>query len=426
MRVDISRPAPPSQAVACERRVPIEVFFGTAPGPIPNGADRKNRAIFIKSFPSRPFLQRGMPMRSYFVAAVVAGLAVLAYGCNRQSTPAGKDTTSISTDTPLAKALTIGDRAPKITADQWWQGTEVKEFAPDRIYVVEFWATWCGPCIAIMPHMGELQREYRDKGVTFIGFTAKDPNNNLNGVSAFLSRRGSQLGYTFAFADDRETYDAWMTAAKQRGIPCCFVVDGAGKIAYIGHPMYLDLVLPKVVAGTWSGNEVKSLLAAQAEVDGVFKALGSSDPEVALKALASLDANYPQLSNIPYLVGPRINLLVKAKKYGEAKQAAKSAMARAVKQEDAGALQTLSGALRSPGAKEDPEIAALAVQAAEAGLKVAGDKDFVALINVAESYFVLGNHAKAREYGALAIAAAESPQQKQQLEQRVKVYENAK
>jgi thiol-disulfide isomerase/thioredoxin len=365
-------------------------------------------------------------MRSYFVAAVVAGLTVLAHGCHRQSTPAGKDTTSISTDTPLAKALTIGDGAPKIKADQWWQGTEVKEFAPDKIYVVEFWATWCGPCIAIMPHMGELQREYRDKGVTFIGFTAKDPNNNLNGVSAFLSKRGSKLGYTFAFADDRETYDAWMTAARQAGIPCCFVVDGAGKIAYIGHPMYLDLVLPKVVAGTWTGTDVKSLLAAQAEVNGVFKVLRDPDPEVALKALAALDANYPQLSNIPYLVGPRINLLLKAKKYGEAKQAAESAIARAVKQEDASALQNLSGALRSPGAKEEKEIAALAVQAAEAGLKVAGDKDVIALMNVAETHFALGNNAKAREYGALAIAAAESPQQKQDVEQRVKAYQDGK
>jgi hypothetical protein len=239
-------------------------------------------------------------------------------------------------------------------------------------------------------------------------------------VSAFLSKRGSQLGYTFAFADDRETYDAWMTAARQAGIPCCFVVDGAGKIAYIGHPMYLDLVLPKVVAGTWTGNDVKSLLAAQAEVNGVFKVLGNPDPEVALKALASLDANYPQLSNIPYLVGPRINLLLKAK------QAAESAMTKAVKQENYSALHSLSGTLRSPGAKEQKEIAALAVQAAEAGLKVAGDKDVVALMNVAETYFAVGNNTKAREYGALAIAAAESPQQKQDVEQRVKAYQDGK
>jgi thiol-disulfide isomerase/thioredoxin len=365
-------------------------------------------------------------MRSYFVAAFVAGLAVSAHGCHHQSTPADKDTTSASTDSPSAKALMVGDRAPKIKADHWWQGAEVKEFAADKIYVVEFWATWCGPCIVIMPHMGELQREYRDKGVTFIGFTAKDQNNTLDGVSAFVLKRGPKLGYTFAFADDRETYDAWMKAAKQGGIPCCFVVDGAGKIAYVGHPMYLDLVLPKVVAGTWTGNDVKSLLAAQAEVNGVFQALSNPDPEVALKALASMDANYPELSNIPYLVGPRINLLLKAKKYDEAKKAAESAMAKAVKQEDFNALLSISGAFRFPGAKDQKEIADLSVQVAEAGLKVAGDKDFIALMNVAETHFAVGNNAKAREYGALANAAAQTPQQKQNVEQRVKVYEDAK
>jgi thiol-disulfide isomerase/thioredoxin len=365
-------------------------------------------------------------MRSHFVAAVVAGLALLTHGCHHQSTPAGKDTASTSTDSPSAKALLVGDRAPKLKADQWWQGTDVKEFAPGKVYVVEFWATWCGPCIAIMPHMGELQREYRDKGVTFIGFTAKDQNNNLDGVSAFVSKRGPKLGYTFAFADDRETYDSWMTAAGQGGIPCCFVVDGAGKIAYIGHPMYLDLVLPKVVAGTWTGNDVKSLLAAQADVNGVFKALSSPNPEVALKALASMDANYPELSNIPYFVAPRIDLLLKAKKYDEAKKAAESVLAKAVKQEDFNALQSLSGVLRSPGAKEQEGIAALSVQVAEAGLKVAGDKDFIALMNVAETHFALGNNAEARKYGALAIAAAQTPKQKQNLEQRVKAYQDAK
>src|SRR5437667_910319 len=123
-----------------------------------------------------------------------------------------------------AESLKVGEPAPPLKVTKWLHGTEVKEFAPGKVYVVEFWATWCGPCIVMMPHMGELQNEYRDKGVTFIGFSAKDPNNTEEKVAALVEKRGPKLGYTFAYADDRQTYDAWMKAAGQGGIPCSFVI----------------------------------------------------------------------------------------------------------------------------------------------------------------------------------------------------------
>jgi len=43
----------------------------------------------------------------------------------------------------------------------------VKGFDKDKTYVVEFWATWCGPCKATIPHLTKLQKEHPD--VTFIG-----------------------------------------------------------------------------------------------------------------------------------------------------------------------------------------------------------------------------------------------------------------
>jgi thiol-disulfide isomerase/thioredoxin len=254
----------------------------------------------------------------------------------------------------------------------------VEEFARGKVYVVEFWATWCGPCIAIMPHVAALQAEYRDRGVTVIGFSARDegndPNNKLKTVAAFVKKRGPRLGYTFAYADDRETYDAWMTAAGQGGIPCSFVIDKEGKIAYIGHPMYLDLVLPKVVAGTWNEEAVKSAAAAQQETNGVFRALSGTDPEASLKALADLEAKYPALGKVPYFVHPKMDLLLKMKKYDEARKFAEDVLERAVKQNDEGALRTLSIVLRSPEAKEQKELAELTVKVAEASSTLAGDK----------------------------------------------------
>ncbi len=65
-----------------------------------------------------------------------------------------------------------------------------------------------------------------------------------------------------AWDDGRKTSDAFMRAAKRNGIPCSFVVDKAGKVAYIGHPMWLDMPIEGVIAGTWDANKGKEQIAA--------------------------------------------------------------------------------------------------------------------------------------------------------------------
>jgi thiol-disulfide isomerase/thioredoxin len=99
----------------------------------------------------------------------------------------------------------LGDAAPILRASKWLQGEEVKSFEPGNVYVVEFWATWCGPCVMIMPHLAELQAEYRDKGVTIIGYSARGEGNTEEKVAAFVKKRGSKLPLHICFR--RRPYD---------------------------------------------------------------------------------------------------------------------------------------------------------------------------------------------------------------------------
>jgi len=317
--------------------------------------------------------------------------------------------------------LKVGDPAPALKASKWLQGTEVKSFEKGKVYIVEFWATWCGPCIVMMPHMSEMQQEYKGKEVTFIGYTAKDPNNGAEKVAKFVEKRGPKLKYTFAYADDRDSYDAWMKAAGQGGIPCCFVVDKDTRIAYIGHPMYLDEILPQVVAGTWTPDAAAALAKVEKEVEAVFGALGG-EAEAALKAMADFEKAHPKLAEIPYFNGPKIGAMLKAKKTSEAKAFAEHLIAKATKNDDSGMLQSVSATLRSPAAGGDKELAALSLKAAEAMLKINGEKDAVALYFVAESHFAAGDKSKAKDYGARAVAAADNEGMKKQLESLTKKY----
>jgi thiol-disulfide isomerase/thioredoxin len=319
-----------------------------------------------------------------------------------------------------ALKLKAGDPAPELKATKWLQGDEVKGFEKGKVYVVEVWATWCGPCIVMMPHLAEMQKDYKSKGVTIIGFSTKSQDAE-DKITAFVKKRGPKLGYTFAYGDDS---DAWMKAAGRGGIPCTFVVDRSSKVAFIGHPMYLDVVLPKVVDGTWDVEAgTKEIEAINKEVGTVFTAL-NKDPKAGLKAVTDFEAKHQALKDIPYFIGPKLAGLVKAGRAAEAKTFAASVLKKSEKYDDTSALRAVSAALRTE-AKGDKELMALALKAAEAMVEAAGDKDALALVNLASTHFAAGDVAKAKEVGKKAIEAAEgSAGLKRYVEQEVKKFDS--
>ncbi|MBC8066497.1 MAG: TlpA family protein disulfide reductase [Chlorobia bacterium] len=100
---------------------------------------------------------------------------------------------SSSTGRPLYP-LMVGDVAPKLEVSRWVQGQPVKTFEPGTVYVLDFWSTWCGPCIESMPKLSQMQREYGQK-VIFIGVDVWDYQER---VAPFVARMGEKLSYRVA------------------------------------------------------------------------------------------------------------------------------------------------------------------------------------------------------------------------------------
>lgn len=162
--------------------------------------------------------------------------------------------------------LKMGDPAPVLKVSKWVKGTPQK-LNKGKVYVVEFWATWCGPCRTSIPHLTELAKKYKGK-VNMIGVSINENDPNFQAkVAKFVQGMGAKMDYNVA----TDTASAggfmsknWMDAAKQDGIPTAFIVDKAGKIAWIGHPMTMEEPLAKITAGKWDvAAEKKRIDAAQ-------------------------------------------------------------------------------------------------------------------------------------------------------------------
>jgi thiol-disulfide isomerase/thioredoxin len=198
----------------------------------------------------------------------------------------------------FGEKLKTGATAPKLQVGSWVQGEAVTEFDKDHVYVVEFWATWCGPCRATIPHLDEMHEALKDKGVVFIGQNVLERDEAK--VEPFVKEMGEKMSYRVAMDDkksDPNGYMAtnWMQAAEQQGIPCAFVVNKAQKIVWIGHPAEMSKeMLEEVVAGTFDERKAQAMEEEQEKKQATLQAVSKKLSEAAQRedwvgALAVLD-----------------------------------------------------------------------------------------------------------------------------------------
>lgn len=124
----------------------------------------------------------------------------------------------------------IGDVPPPLTLTKTLQGSPAVELSwnnlKGKVVVLEFWATWCGPCVQSIPHLNDLAEQFKNKPVVFISVTSE----NEEVVRLFLKNHPMK---TFVGLDD---YQVLNKAFRVQGIPHVVIVDANGHIAAITHP----------------------------------------------------------------------------------------------------------------------------------------------------------------------------------------------
>jgi thiol-disulfide isomerase/thioredoxin len=222
--------------------------------------------------------------------------------------------------------LKVGDPAPKLQVAKWVQGEPVKDFESGKAYIVEFWATWCGPCRVSIPHLNELHEKFKDKDLVVIGQDCWERDESL--VKPFVEKMGDKMTYRVALDDKAKSEkgamaDTWMEAAGQNGIPSAFIVNKEGKIAWIGHPMSLkEQLLEDVLAGRFDIEKAAKEFAEAEKNKAVIMAasrklntaLNKKSWDDADAAVEELDKVLPQEQR-PSLGMARIQILAGKKDY---------------------------------------------------------------------------------------------------------------
>jgi thiol-disulfide isomerase/thioredoxin len=309
--------------------------------------------------------------------------------------------------------MTIGDEAPAIDIAHWVKGDKIDGFESGKVYVLEFWATWCGPCVASMPHLSELQEKYRDYDVTFVGVS----DEPLQTVVEFLFRTYKKDGkihndrthYTLTCDPDESVKNAYFKAAGQNGIPCAFIIGKDTHVEWIGHPMKIDEALDGVVRDSWdrdafrakwekSESQKREMMAMRQKLG---EAMADEDYDAAVAIMDGMIADNPDSVNLKV---QKLNILLahpggEKKAYGLAHELAESNW------DDAQMLNMIAWTIVDDKRVKHRNFD-FALKAALRANELTEDKDPAILDTVARAYYESGNLHKAIKWQTKAVESS--------------------
>lgn len=293
----------------------------------------------------------------------------------------------------LAQAATpslgIGDPAPPLAAEKWLRGAPVTRFERGTVYVLDFWAVWCAPCISAMSHTSELADRFRDRGVRVIALTGPDDaGNTLPAVERALSRHASRMRFDVAWDGSiapgtqphadllrGRTIVRYFSGIGLDGMPSAVIVDRQGRLAWIGGPTALAGPLEAIVEGRWD-----------------VRAAAARDR---LRRTAE-----PQIEEFRELLG--------GGRYDEGYALARR-LAEGPFAHEPGYLRMIATAIVGPNTSWERRDLSLALDVAERAVALTDLADDTALATLARAHFLAGDREAAIAAQEMAVALGDPP-----------------
>jgi peroxiredoxin len=119
---------------------------------------------------------------------------------------------------PLAPDFSLLDISGQTVSLEQYRGSVV---------LLDFWATWCGPCRMTIPLLSKLHEQYKDKGLVILGVSVDDPQM-IKDKDLLYYKKMSQINYPLLRFNQKLMEDYF--SGEQMAIPTMFVIDRNGRI----------------------------------------------------------------------------------------------------------------------------------------------------------------------------------------------------
>jgi thiol-disulfide isomerase/thioredoxin len=158
--------------------------------------------------------------------------------------------------------LKIGQDAPEIVITDWLKNVPKSKGFSGKFIIIDFWATWCAPCLETIPHFNQMVKENRSNpNLVFLALTEE----KVSKVMPMLKR----VPFNAVVVTDtsRQTYDNFRANA----IPFCVVIDNRNKIRWFGNPGSINSkIISSIVEGKPVDSEEKTETSISADTDKLY------------------------------------------------------------------------------------------------------------------------------------------------------------
>lgn len=186
-------------------------------------------------------------------------------------------------------------------------GAAPERWVPGKVYVFECWATWCGPCVAAIPHMDKLFDKYHEQGLEVFGMNVFEDGREK--AAAFAKKKGKGMSYPVAYVGKGGVFERdWLETTGIKSIPYAFVVKD-GKFLFGIHPASLkeEMVEALLAGGEREEALLKRLRKAEgskeeiAVLSGKFSEAMEGDEGKAEEILGQIEGLDPDYAMLGYM-----------------------------------------------------------------------------------------------------------------------------